>query len=71
MALTEELQKEAFSVAYVRAVAAAAGCELYRMETDTRSIDLGLIDRVGDNCPTPRTSTTIKMHIGAKLDATG
>jgi hypothetical protein len=39
--MTEEQQKEQFSIAYVRAIAAAARINVYRPEVDEDSIDLG------------------------------
>lgn len=44
--MTEEQQKEQFSIAYVRAVAAVAGVNIYRPEIDDDSIDIGFCRRI-------------------------
>ncbi|HEY7422650.1 MAG TPA: DUF4365 domain-containing protein [Gemmataceae bacterium] len=43
--MTKEQQKEQFSIAYVRAVAAAAGVNIYRPEVDADSLDIGFAVR--------------------------
>jgi len=40
--MTRNNQKEQFSIAYVRAVAAAAGFKIYREEVDDESVDIGV-----------------------------
>lgn len=49
--MTEEQQKEQFSVAYVRAVAAVAGINIYRPEVDDDSVDIGFAARAFDGLP--------------------
>src|SRR5438094_226794 len=44
--MTENLQKEQFSRAYVRAVAAAAAVNTYTPEVDDDSVDMGFSARV-------------------------
>ena len=42
MAMDLNQQKEQFSIAYFRAVAAAAGYNVYKPEVDDSSVDLGI-----------------------------
>jgi hypothetical protein len=48
--MDSNLQKEQFSIAYVRAVAAVAGAKVSRVEIDDDSIDIGL-ERSGGCAP--------------------
>lgn len=53
--MTEEQQKEQFSVAYVRAVAAVARVNTYKPEVDDDSVDIGFCARlVRDRALRPR-----------------
>ncbi len=48
--MNQNLQKEQFSIAFVRAVAAVAGVKVLRTEVDDDSIDIGL-ERAGGCAP--------------------
>ena len=44
--MTPQQQKEQFSIAYVRAVAAAARVNIYKLEVDDNSIDIGFASKL-------------------------
>jgi hypothetical protein len=59
--MTEEQQKEQFSAAYVRAVAAAARVNVYRPEVDADSVDIGFAVRsIAGNPQSPRLEAQLK-----------
>jgi hypothetical protein len=59
--MTEEQQKEQFSIAYVRAVAAAARVNIYRLEVDADSIDIGFAVRsVAGRPQSPKLDAQLK-----------
>ena len=59
--MTEEQQKEQFSIAYVRAIAAAACINIYRCEVDEDSIDLGFSVRsVAGQGKSPKLDAQLK-----------
>jgi hypothetical protein len=59
--MTEEQQKEHFSIAYVRAVAAAARVNICRLEVDADSIDIGFVVRSVAGCPqSPQLDAQLK-----------
>lgn len=59
--MTEEQQKEQFSIAYVRAVAAVASVNVYRPEVDDDSIDIGFCTRmVGNRTQRPQIEAQLK-----------
>jgi uncharacterized protein DUF4365 len=54
-------QKEQFSIAYVRAVVAAAGYNVYKMEVDEDSVDLGIAATASSDLPLrPRLDLQLK-----------
>lgn len=67
--MTEEQQKEQFSKAYVRAVAAAAQVNIYEPEVDDDSVDIGFAVRsvIGRPQP-PRLEAQLKCTAVAKSD---
>lgn len=67
--MTEEQQKEQFSIAYVRAVAAAAQVNIYKPEVDDDSVDIGFAVRsvVGRPQP-PRLEAQLKCTAVADSD---
>lgn len=68
--MTEEQQKEQFSVAYVRAVAAVAGVNVYRPEVDDDSVDIGFCTKVvRDRAVRPRLEAQLKCSAVADEDA--
>lgn len=65
--MTEEQQKEQFSIAYVRAVAAAARVVTCQRDVDADSIDIGFAVKSVAGCHTPpRLEAQIKCttHLG-------
>lgn len=59
--MTEEQQKEQFSIAYVRAIAAAARVNIYHPEVDADSIDIGFSARSVAGSPiSPRLEAQLK-----------
>jgi hypothetical protein len=59
--MTEEQQKEQFSIAYVRAVAAASAVNVYRPEVDDDSVDIGFCARlIHDRAQRPRLEAQLK-----------
>ena len=59
--MTEEQQKEQFSIGYVRAVAAVAGANTYKPEADDDSVDLGFCTRLAGIRPQrPRLEEQLK-----------
>jgi hypothetical protein len=67
--MTAEQQKEQFSIAYVRAVAAAARINIYRMEVDEDSIDIGFSVRsVAGQSQPPRLDGQLKCVTELTLD---
>lgn len=59
--MTSEQQKEQFSIAYVRAVAAVAGVNVYRPEVDEDSVDIGFATRTFAGQPQrPRLEAQLK-----------
>src|SRR5262249_27562715 len=67
--MTEDLQKEQFSRAYVRAVAAAAGVNIYVPEVDDDSVDIGFSARVvQDQVLRPRIEAQLKCSAEVKED---
>lgn len=59
--MTEAQQKEQFSIAYVRAVAAVAGVNIYRQELDDESVDIGFSARVVEGlAQRPRLEAQLK-----------
>ncbi|WP_020469988.1 DUF4365 domain-containing protein [Zavarzinella formosa] len=59
--MTEEQQKEQFSIAYVRAVAAAARVNIYRMDVDADSIDIGFsVKSVAGRPQSPKLDAQLK-----------
>ena len=59
--MTLEQQKEQFSIAYVRAVAAAAGVNTYKHEVDDDSIDIGFTTKITSGRPSrPRLEAQLK-----------
>jgi hypothetical protein len=69
--MTEEQQKEQFSIAFVRAVAAAAGVNIYRPEVDDDSVDIGFCTRVVRNrAMRPRLEAQLKCSAGVEEDET-
>lgn len=61
-------QKEQFSRAYVRAVAAAAGVNLYELDVDDQSVDLGFAIRQKDGFRhSPRLEAQLKSTSQPKL----
>ena len=59
--MTEEQQKEQFSIAYVRAVAAAARVNIYKMEVDADSIDIGFsVKSVAGRPQSPKLDAQLK-----------
>ncbi len=67
--MTEEQQKEQFSKAYVRAVAAAASVNVYEPEVDDDSVDIGFAIRsvIGRPQP-PRLEAQLKCTAVADSD---
>src|SRR5207249_10535567 len=64
--MTEEQQKEQFSRAYVRAVAAAAAVNVYQPEVDDDSVDIGFCTRmVQDRVQRPRLEVQLKCTAAA------
>lgn len=58
-------QKEQFSIAYVRAVIAAAGYNVYKMEVDEDSVDLGIAATASLDLPLrPRLDLQLKCTAG-------
>lgn len=64
--MTEEQQKEQFSIAYVRAIAAVAGVSVTRPEVDDDSIDIAFSSR---NLQRPKLEAQLKCS--AVLDNDG
>lgn len=63
--MTLEQQKEQFSIAYVRAVAAAARVNIYKLEVDDDSIDIGFATRITSGRPSrPRIEAQLKCSAG-------
>jgi hypothetical protein len=61
LAMTEEQQKEQFSIAYIHAVAAVARVNIYRFNVDQDSIDIGFSERsIAGNPQSPRIEAQIK-----------
>ncbi len=59
--MTEEQQKEQFSIAYVRAVAAAARVNIYKMEVDADSVDIGFaVKSVAGVAQSPKLDAQLK-----------
>lgn len=59
--MTDEQQKEQFSIAYVRAVAAAARINIYRLEVDEYSIDIGFnVRSVAGQAQSPKLDAQLK-----------
>lgn len=59
--MTSEQQKEQFSIAYVRAIAAVAGVNVYRPEVDEDSVDVGFSTRTFFGQPQrPRLEAQLK-----------
>ena len=59
--MTAEQQKEQFSIAYVRAIAAAARVNIYRVEVDEDSIDIGFsIKSVAGQPQSPKLDAQLK-----------
>ena len=59
--MTEEQQKEQFSIAYVRGVAAVAGVNTYKPEVDDDSVDIGFATKVvRDRVQRPRIEAQLK-----------
>jgi hypothetical protein len=57
-------QKEQFSIAYTRVVVAAAGYNIYKMDQDEDSIDLGIAATGDLSCPR-------RPHLNVQLKCTG
>jgi hypothetical protein len=69
--MTEEQQKEQFSVAYVRAVAAAAGVNIYKPEVDDDSVDIGFCTKiVRERVQRPIVEAQLKCSAGVDEDDT-
>jgi len=69
--MTAEQQKEQFSIAYVRAVAAAAGVNIYKPEVDDDSVDIGFCTRiVRERMQRPKLEAQLKCTAGAAGDET-
>ncbi|MGH7173275.1 MAG: DUF4365 domain-containing protein [Gemmataceae bacterium] len=67
--MTEEQQKEQFSIAYVRAVAAAARVNVYKPEVDDDSVDIGFAVRSVVGRPqSPRLEAQLKCTAVADSD---
>jgi len=63
-------QKEQFSIAYVRAVVAVAGFNVYKMEVDEDSIDLGIAATGALNLPrSPKLDLQLKCSAADILQA--
>lgn len=60
-------QKEQFSVAYVRAVAATAGYSVYMPSVDNESVDLGISSDETGKVRSPRVELQIKCTAVASL----
>jgi len=59
--MTEQRQKEQFSIGYVRAVAAAARVNIYRLEVDADSIDIGFaVKSVAGSPVSPKLDAQLK-----------
>jgi len=59
--MTHEQQKEQFSFAYVRSVAAAARVNVYKLDVDDDSIDIGFATKITSGCPSrPRLEAQLK-----------
>jgi hypothetical protein len=59
--MTPEQQKEQFSIAYVRAIAAAARVNIYRVEVDEDSIDIGFsVKSVAGRPQSPKLDAQLK-----------
>jgi hypothetical protein len=59
--MTPEQQKEQFSIAYLRAVAAAARINIYRMDVDEDSIDIGFsVKSIAGRAQSPRLDAQLK-----------
>lgn len=59
--MTPEQQKEQFSIAYVRAVAAAARINIYRLEVDEDSIDIGFsVKSIAGQAQSPKLDAQLK-----------
>jgi hypothetical protein len=68
--MTPEQQKEQFSIAYVRAVAAAARVNIYRVEVDEDSIDIGFsVKSVAGRPQSPKLDAQLKCV--TKLTSSG
>jgi hypothetical protein len=69
--MTEEQQKEQFSIAYVRAVAATARVNIYRLEVDEDSIDIGFsVKSVAGRPQSPKLDAQLKCVSDLAGDAT-
>jgi hypothetical protein len=69
--MTHEPQLEQFSLAYVRAVAAAAGVNIYRPEVDADSVDIGFAIRSVCGQPqSPRVEAQVKATSQPDLTTT-
>jgi hypothetical protein len=67
--MTEEQQKEQFSIAYVRAVAAAARVNISRQEVDADSVDISFcVKSVAGNPVSPKLDAQLKC--ATELDGT-
>jgi len=67
--MTAEQQKEQFSIAYVRAVAAAAGVNIYKPEVDDDSVDIGFCTRiVRERMQRPKLEAQLKCTVGVAED---
>jgi len=59
--MTEQQQKEQFSIAYVRAIAATARVNIYRCEVDEDSIDIGFsVKSVAGSPISPKLDAQLK-----------
>jgi hypothetical protein len=69
--MTAEQQKEQFSIAYVRAIAAAARVNIYRLEIDEDSIDIGFsVKSVAGRPQSPKLDAQLKCVTELAGDAT-
>ncbi len=59
--MTPEQQKEQFSIAYVRAIAATARVNIYKLEVDSDSIDIGFsVKSIAGRPQSPRIEAQLK-----------
>jgi hypothetical protein len=67
--MTDKQQREQFSIAYVRAVAAAAKVNIYKLEVDADSIDIGFcVKSIAGSPISPKIDAQLKCVSTLNLD---